>query len=184
MTTFSQSDPRWGKLLIAPRYPLGKYGCLVTCIAEASRRSGGLFTPADVLANGKAAGGFYGPNAVLSKLAETADLYAPRTKRVFSSAGIEALKKSLLEAVEAGGFAILHVNHDEDAAADHFVLAFEVRPEAQNGRADVLVEFADPATGKEGQLSFSNLEGDAGWGGKRYSVLSVAPIFPAEAAPT
>lgn len=179
---YRQADPRWGACEIAPVQPgarpanLARKGCLITSVAEVSRRYGDLaLDPPTVLQRGKKAGAFYGANAVLPVLADAAGLKAPREERVFAANGIDEMRR-VLRAALVNGFAVLHVDHDAQGAGDHFVVAVRIESDSDGGH----VVYSDPATGKEARLSLSTLEGRAGWpvaAPKTYRVVSVAPIY-------
>jgi len=179
---FRQADPAWGALEIAPPKDgkprnLARVGCLVTAIADLAARAGdATITPATLLAKTKAKGAnvFYGASAILPLLAKAAGLEAPSERRVYRANGDHVLRAAYREAIEAGDFAILHVDHDQNDSGNHFVGGVSLIGDPTD---EEWIVYSDPAVGKEHLLPFSTLTAAALWGGKRFRLVSVAPVL-------
>lgn len=173
-----QGAPQWkDQLLGMGPSTIGRSGCLLTAITQASRvLAGGELLPPTLNDWGRAGGGFSGSRAIIHKLAELAALQAPPAMRTGGST--EQLRLALLSALRMKWLALLHVDHDSalvhgDPEGDHWILALREVPE--------WVLCADPATGQQVAIRLDSLTGASSWasGIRKYSVRTVVPIGPA-----
>jgi hypothetical protein len=183
-----QGDKRWGKTKLGEGgSTIGKAGCLLTCLAQASRAFAidAAATPATIQEKALAAGGrpFRGPNAITEDVAVANGILV--SHRVNEAEGQQLLRETIAKALVSGELVLLHVDHDSerggDPDADHWVLGTAI---VHGDKADDdVVVYADPATADEGSLSMRTLSGLTSWAGKprTYRVRAVRVLKKAEA---
>ncbi len=178
MRFFWQGDARWGgHTLGLGSSNMARAGCLVTSLTLAAHWLGvkdpADFTPGD--ANEllkKHQNCWSGSNLVMALAAKHLGLSAPADKRIRGKFGDPALQKLLVDTLNDGDCAIIHVSTDGDPAdgGEHFILAYQLTSEA--------VVCADPALGASVVLPLNKLEAKVMWkqNPKLYQVVSVAPV--------
>lgn len=171
---YRQADPRWSAdvLGFGPA-TIGKAGCMLTVLCEASRELRDVETLPPLLNRaGINRRAFVHSSALTQQLGEIAGLKVG--EKIVGDASL--LRGHIGEALRNGGRVILHVDHTGDMTGDHFVLALREERDASGFRRLV---YADPATGREGQMDGVNLEGVTTWGArvKTYRVRSVRSVF-------
>ena len=162
-----QGDSRWRSEIVGEgSHTIGQAGCLLVCVAEAAQRMiGAEADPRPLNTAGRVHRAFSGSSAVIERLARAAGLACgPRI-----AGDVAVMRSVIVQSLLAKSTVLLHVDHDSarpggDAAADHWVLALSVSPDAK-------IVYADPATGKRGHLSMASLSAPSGWRDARvYSV--------------
>lgn len=169
----------WGKLKLPESTMLVEdYGCLLLCYVQALHdlELDPAATPVSVIKATKeltgAARVWFGGMPVQTQLAKALGLTAGDVVRAPPQPAQE-MRRALLAALDVG-LAVLNVNHDADAALDHFVLGRRIEADR--------VWFADPATGEEGSVDLRTLSGVTVWNTKLgpvtkvYQVGSVRPL--------
>ena len=169
----------WGKLrLPESTMSVEDYGCLLLCYTQALRdlEVDPEATPLSVIKATKELTGrdrvWFAGEPVQTQLAKAVGLTAGDVVRCPPQPAQE-MRRVLLAALDVG-LAILNVNHDGDAAPDHFVLARRLEGDR--------VWYADPATGAESWLDLRTLSGTSLWKTRKgtitkvYSALSVRPL--------
>ena len=177
-TIYWQGDPRWGKRFLGnSSTTIGRAGCLLTTLVMASNTLlGDDLTPdaGNVLVTD--AGGFSGANLILEKAAAAFGLRAPDKDRIRKGSVVQ-MRAKIDDALRRGGFAIVHVDKDDNdvtKTGDHFVL---IHSKSANG----VYAAADSAPGKDTMIDAATLTGTAMWDKtpKHYTIVGVAPVFKA-----
>lgn len=174
---YKQADPRWSKdvLGFGPA-TIGRAGCMLVCLCEAARELRGVeVLPPFLNRVGINHSAFLHSSALTAKLGFLVGL---KVGDKITANEPSLLRGAIGDALRDGGRSILHVDHTGDYTGDHFVLALREEHDASGFRRLV---YADPATGREGQLDALNLEGVTTWGTvvKRYRVRSVRSVHAA-----
>jgi hypothetical protein len=178
-------QPHGQQLLGRGKLTFGVAGCVVTAIAQAMRILGvkAGCTPLEVQASGLLAKDCWAknsssvniPNLISAQksLKYGVDLDGPN-----KVADIAKLKYQLVQCLNAGGVALLQVDHDRkkkggDTVGDHWTCAYAV-----NVSTDELF-ITDSATAKHEILSFEKMAGDVFWGQhkKEYVATRLITIF-------
>ena len=163
-----QGDARWRSEILgdSTHTTIGQAGCLLVCVAEAAQRMiGAEADPRPLNTAGRVHRCFSGASAIVDKLAKVAGLACG--PRIAGDVGV--MRSVIVQSLLAKSTVLLHVDYDSakpggDAAADHWVLALSVSPDAK-------IIYADPATGKRGHISMASLSAPSGWRDARvYSV--------------
>ncbi len=154
------------------------YGCLLLCYVQACHdlEVDPTATPTAVIKATKDLTGsdraWYAGEPVQTQLAKALGLTAGDVVRA-PPQPVQVMRRALVEALDVG-LAIMHVNHDADAALDHFVLARRLEGDR--------VWYSDSATGEESWLDLRTLSGTTVWRTKKgpvtkvYQVGSVRPL--------
>lgn len=169
MNILRQADKAWHSVKLGTgSSSIGRAGCLLTCLAQASCNVGKQLTPPELNTLGLAASAFRGSNAIVRALAACAGFDADPARRVNAVQGVKAMRDAL-DAALATGQALVGVTHDDDPATDHWILASK--------RNAFGFECSDPATGQWVMLG-ANLECETVWAGarKHYRSTSVVPL--------
>jgi len=147
-----QGGAAWGSRKLGfGESTIGKAGCLLTLFTMASNSLlGTSYTPDVVNEMLKRAQAFTGSNIFPDRAAAALGLVLG--ERVYSAADARRVVDA---ALERGGLAVVHVDHNGDGKGDHFILV--------NGRGAGGYTAADPAPAKIVQLS-SSLAGVVKWG--------------------
>lgn len=174
---YKQADPRWSQEMLGfGPATIGRAGCMLVCLCEAARELRGVETLPPLLNRmGVNRRAFLHSSALTSQLGALAGLVVGDK---ITANEPSLLRGAIGDAFRGGGLSILHVDHTGDMTGDHFVLALREEHDASGFRRLV---YADPATGREGQLDAVNLEGVTTWGTtvKRYRVRSVRSVHAA-----
>lgn len=169
----------WGRLKLPESTMLVEdYGCLLLCYTQALRdlELDPEATPLSVIKATKELTGrdrvWYAGEPVQTQLARAVGLTAGDVVRC-PPQPVQVMRKALLDALDVG-LAVMNVNHDADAALDHFVLARRLEGDR--------VWYADSATGEESWLDLRTLSGTSLWKTRKgtltkvYQVGSVRPL--------
>lgn len=177
---------RWGPKLLgrSATVTFAQAGCVVTAVAIAERALGHRAgsTPTDVNARGLARPGVFAAGSAGANVPELiraqgltvgADLDGPG-----KVADTKSLKVAILEAVKAGGVAIVCVDHDRDKPGgdeigDHWGTIVDV--DVENDVAALV----DPATGDIEPLVWRTLSAPVMWGNvvKPYVATRAITVF-------
>lgn len=173
MNLYKQADPAWSREALGfGTSTIGKAGCLITCLAMARERILGIeTTPADVNRIAKEANAFVRSMLIVPRACQALGLVqVDRIRDVGSVNGDLAKQQALVdEALECGGVAILHVDHNNVEGGDHFVLIHS--RDAAGGYAA-----ADPAPGYDIFVN-SDLRATSKWNSKLKYYEPVGVIF-------
>src|ERR1051326_6173963 len=120
VTVYKQSDAKWHTQLVGDgtgeHDTFGFVGCMVTCLTMAQNQLLGTNdTPPQVNTTVKDAHGFTGANVLLPTAAAAVGLSAPEAQRIRGTLvdrNVDALRKLACETLDAGGVALLHVDHN------------------------------------------------------------------------
>ena len=179
-----QGDPRWGKRTIgrSASTTIGAAGCVLTSVAMACRvlgvRAGA--TPLDCQARGVQRPGVWADGAAGCVVPELARAQGLTVGEDIPGAGAAAptqpLRKLILEALDAGGVALVCVDTDRatggDVTGEHWCLATEADSDT--------LWICDPATGGLERIVLRTLSGSVRWGKaktKAYSVVRAVSLF-------
>ncbi len=170
-----QNGPWGGKLLgSSSSLTIGGAGCMLTSLTMAANALTGTdWDPDEAMELVQLGGGFNGGLLKLPQAAAALNLSAPESERVHPHASIETMRRTIDNALQRGGVAMVNVDKAYTGTGEHFIL---VTKKTGSGYAG-----ADPATGKDTILDASTLSGIAMWGKvpHTYDAVGVAPIYKA-----
>lgn len=182
MRHFWQGASNYGRALVGHGLStMAKAGCLVTSLDMLGIYLGTIDTSVDPgVANElmkKLPGAFDGSNMIMHVAAPALGLEAPAHERIRGVFGDPKLKKLLVDTLNAGDVAVIHVSTDGDPkdGGEHFIAAYKIE--------DGCVVCADPALGTSVYIPLSTMEKKVMWGRveKHYQIVSVAPVRAAKA---
>lgn len=172
VTVWRQADPRWsGRPLGRGSSTIGRGGCLLVCFAMAAERIlGNALTPPEAQERCLEAGAFRSSLLLAEDAARALGLVlVDRVGGPGQLAAPPASSRALVdEALEAGGCAIVHVDHNARGGGDHFVLVYD-----RAGRGYLA---ADPAPGTSIVLD-AELRGRSLWGTTSKAYRAVGAMF-------
>lgn len=179
MRHFFQGDPAYGRDLVGHgKSTMHGAGCLVTALTSLAMYLGTVdktMTPGKANQLMKAIpGAFDGSNLYMHIGASALKLEAPVGERIRAGWGNPKLKQLLIDTIEAGDVAMIHVSTDGDPknGGEHFIGAYAI----ENGT----ILCTDSALGTLVSIPLATMEKHLKWKDKpkHYQIVSVAPVRP------